>query len=113
MAGITRVNGFGQFAQGTVYSVAQLKAFIIDAGGSLAAEDDGAKEAMELLIQEVQPLMYYSTGTDGSVTVVCDGHGVDAASMQARIRALGSTAGPNNYDFTGATVTAASALVAS
>ena len=113
MAGITRVNGFGQYAQGTVYSVAQLKAFIIDAGGTLAAEDDGAKEAMELLIQEVQPLMYYSTGSDGSVTVVCDGHGVDAASMQARIRALGSTAGPNNYDFTGATVTAASALVAS
>lgn len=113
MAGITRVNGFGQYAQGTVYSVAQLKAFIIDAGGTLATEDDGAKEAMELLIQEVQPLMYYSTGTDGSVTVVCDGHGVDAASMQARIRALGSTAGPNNYDFTGATVTAASALVAS
>ena len=113
MAGITRVNGFGQYAQGTVYSVAQLKAFLIDAGGSLAAEDDGAKEAMELLIQEVQPLMYYSTGTDGSVTVVCDGHGVDAASMEARIRALGSTAGPNNYDFTGATVTAASALVAS
>ena len=113
MAGITRVNGFGQYAQGSVYSVAQLKAFLIDAGGSLAAEDDGAKEAMELLIQEVQPLMCYSTGTDGSVTVVCDGHGVDAASMQARIRALGSTAGPNNYDFTGATVTAASALVAS
>ena len=113
MAGITRVNGFGQYAQGSVYSVAQLKAFLIDAGGSLAAEDDGAKEAMELLIQEVQPLMYYSTGTDVSVTVVCDGHGVDAASMQARIRALGSTAGPNNYDFTGATVTAASALVAS
>tara|TARA_B100000927_G_C16278186_1_gene394409 strand:- start:269 stop:610 length:342 start_codon:yes stop_codon:yes gene_type:complete len=113
MAGITRVNGFGQYAQGSVYSVAQLKAFLIDAGGSLAAEDDGAKEAMELLIQEVQPLMYYSTGSDGSVTVVCDGHGVDAASMQARIRALGSTAGPNNYDFTGATVTAASALVAS
>ena len=113
MAGITRVNGFGQYAQGSVYSVAQSKAFLIDAGGSLAAEDDGAKEAMELLIQEVQPLMYYSTGTDGSVTVVCDGHGVDAASMQARIRALGSTAGPNNYDFTGATVTAASALVAS
>jgi hypothetical protein len=113
MAGITRVNGFGQYAQGTVYSVAQLKAFIIDAGATLATEDDGAKEAMELLIQEVQPLMYYSTGTDGSVTVVCDGHGVDAASMQARIRALGSTAGPNNYDFTGATVTAASALVAS
>jgi len=113
MAGITRVNGFGQYAQGTVYSVAQLKAFIIDAGATLATEDDGAKEAMELLIQEVQPLMYYSTGSDGTVSVICDGHGVDAASMQARIRALGSTAGPNNYDFTGATVTAASALVAS
>ena len=39
-----------------------------------------------------------------------DSHGVDAASMQARIRALGSTAGPNNYDFSGATVGAAASL---
>ena len=42
MAGITRVNGFGQYAQGSVYSVAQLKAFIIDAGATIATEDDGA-----------------------------------------------------------------------
>ena len=32
MAGITRVNGFGQYAQGSVYSVAQLKAFLIKVG---------------------------------------------------------------------------------
>lgn len=110
MAAFTRTNGFGQYAQGTVYSVAQLAAYVIDAGATLATEDDGADEAMELLIKEVQPLMYYSTGTDGTVSVIVDGHANTAASLQARIRGLGATAGPNDYDFTGATVTAASSL---
>ena len=30
MSATTRVNGSGQFLQGTIYSVAQLKAFLID-----------------------------------------------------------------------------------
>lgn len=114
MSATTRVNGsYGNYAQGTIYSVAQLKAFIIDAGGSLAAQDaDSAGEvdqAMEALIREVQPLMYYSTGTDGTVTVICDGHAVDAASLQARIIALGTV---NGYSFASATVAAASSLTA-
>jgi len=114
MSTTTRVNGsFGNYAQGTIYSVAQLKAFIIDAGGTLAAQDaDSAGEvdqAMEALIREVQPLMYYSTGTDGTVTVICDGHAVDAASLQARIIALGTV---NGYSFASATVAAATSLTA-
>jgi hypothetical protein len=115
MSTTTRVNGsFGNYAQGTVYTVAQLKAFIIDAQAALTTQDaDAAGEvdqAVEAVIREVQPLMHYSTGTDGTITVVVDGHAVDAASLQARIRAMGTV---NSYSLTGATVTLATALVAS
>jgi hypothetical protein len=113
MSATTRYNGSTKFAQGTIYSVVQLKAFIIDAGGTLADQDgDGAGEvdqAMEALIREVQPLMYYSTGTDGTVTVIVDGHAVDADTLQARIRAMGTV---NSYSFASATVAAASSLTA-
>ena len=114
MSATTRYNGsYGNYTQGTVYSVAQLKAFIIDAGATLAAQDADAvgevDQAMEALIREVQPLMHYSTGTDGTVTVIVDGHAVDATSLQARIRAMGTV---NSYDFSGATVAAASSLTA-
>lgn len=110
MAGQTRVAGFGSYAQGTVYSTAQLKAFVIDAQAALTNEDDGAEEAMEAIIREVQPLMYYSAGTAQTISVIVDGHGVDAASLQARIRALGATVGPNDFDLSGATVAAASSV---
>lgn len=114
MSATTRYNGsFGNYAQGTIYSVAQLKAFIIDAGATLATQDaDAAGEvdqAMEALIREVQPLMHYSTGADGTVTVICDGHAVVASALQERIRAMGTV---NSYDFSGATVTLASSLTA-
>ena len=58
MAGITRVNGFGQYAQGTVYP-STISSIPIHAGDLLAAEDDGAKEAMELLIPRSPNPMYY------------------------------------------------------
>lgn len=113
MATVTRVNGFSKYAQGTLYSVVQLKAFLIDAQAALTTEDDGADEAMEAIIREVQPLMYYSAGTAQTITVVVDGHAVNAATLQARIRNLGSTVGPNNFDLSAATVVEATALVAS
>jgi len=114
MSATTRYNGsYGNFAQGTIYSVAQLKAFIIDAQAALTNQDaDAAGEvdqAMEALIREVQPLMYYSANTAQTVTVVCDGHAIDATSLQLRIRALGTV---NGFDFSGATVAAASSLTA-
>jgi hypothetical protein len=114
MSTTTRYNGsYGNYAQGTIYSVLQLKAFLIDAGGTLVNQDaDAAGEvdqAMEAIIREVQPLMYYSTGTDGTITVVVDGHAVDAATLQARIIAMGTV---NGYSLSGATVTLATSLVA-
>jgi len=112
MATFARINGFGNYAQGTIYSVAQLDAYLIDAQAALTTEDDGADEAMEAIIREVQPLMYYSAGTAQTITVVVDGHAVNAATLQARLRNLGSSVGPNGFDLSAATVVAASTLVA-
>jgi hypothetical protein len=113
MSATTRVNGFAQYTTGTLRSVYQLKAFIIDAGGDLQDEDDGADEAVEAIIREVQPLMYsVPSASSGIIHVIVDGHAVDATSLQARIRALGAI-GPNSYDATGATVTLGTAIVVS
>ena len=59
MAATTRVNG-SVGAHGTLFSVMQLKAFVIDAGSSLAAAT-GVDGALEQLIREVQPLMEQSS----------------------------------------------------
>ena len=53
MAGVTRVNGFGNYTTGTLRTTAQLKAYVIDAGGNLQTEDDGANEAVEAIMREV------------------------------------------------------------
>jgi len=112
MATFARVNGFGEYAQGTIYSTNQHKAFLIDAQAALTTEDDGAEEAMEAIIREVQPLMYFSAGSAQTITVIVDGHSVDAATLQARIRNMGATVGPNDFDLSAATVVAASSLTA-
>lgn len=108
MSATTRVNGVG-FTHGTLYSVMQFKAFVIDAGATLAGASGVIDGALEQLVREVQPLMYYSTGTSGVVHIIVDGHAVDAATLQARIRAIG-TNGIDSYDFSGATVTLGTAI---
>ena len=108
MSATTRVNG-STGAHGTLFSVYQLKAFVIDAGATLASSA-GIDGGIETLIREVQPLMYQSVGTSGLVHVIVDGHAVDAASLQARIRTLTSA---DSYDFTGATVTLGTNIVVS
>jgi hypothetical protein len=100
MAGFTRVNG-GPGAHGTTVSVAQLKAFEVDALASLAAKA-GVESTIEAIVREFQPLMYVSTGTAGKIFMIVDGHGVDAASMQLRLRDLGTV---DSIDLSSATVT--------
>jgi hypothetical protein len=103
MSATTRVNGSGQYTTGTLRSVVQLKAFVIDAGADLQTEDDGIDEAVEEVIREIQPLMYFvPSAGDGIIHVIVDGHAVDADTLQARIRALDTGAG---YRFNAATVT--------
>ena len=67
---------------------------------------------MEAIIREVQPLMYYSAGTAQTITVIVDGHAVNAATLQARIRNMGASVGPNGFDLSAATVVAATSLTA-
>jgi hypothetical protein len=115
MSATTRVNGGGS-THGTLFSVVQLKAFVIDAGATLASSG-GVNGALEALIQEVQPLMYQSVSTSGVVHVIVDGHAVDAASLQARIIAIGNRSTGSGdaftYDFTGATVALGTNIVVS
>ena len=100
MAVYTRVNGDG-VTHGTAYSVAQLKAFEVDALVSLAAKG-GLGSTIEAIVREFQPLMYISSGTAGKIAMIVDGHGVDAASMQVRLRNLGTV---DSIVLTSATVT--------
>ena len=100
MASFTRVNG-GTGAHGTQGSVMQLKCFEVDALVSLAAK--GAIDStIETIVREFQPLMYVSTGTAGKIFMVCDGHAVNAASMQIRLQALGTV---DSINLASATVT--------
>ena len=109
MSATTRVNGFDQYTTGTLRTVAQLKAFVIDAGADLQAQDDGADEAVELIIREVQPLMYFTpSASDGIIHVIVDGHAVDADTLQARIRNMDTGAG---YRLNAATVTLGTSIV--
>jgi hypothetical protein len=113
MAATTRFNGsFGNYSTGTLRTVVQLKAFVIDAGADLQAQDaDAAGEvdqAVEQVIREVQPLMYFvPTAGDGIIHVIVDGHAVDADTLQARIRNMDTGAG---YRFNAATVTLGTSL---
>jgi hypothetical protein len=123
MAATTRYNGdYGNFTQGTLYSVAQLKAFLItvkDASAvavNLSAQDcDAAGEvdqAVAAIIKEVQPLMYElaSGGSSNVIHVIVDGHAVDAASLQGRLQALGTV---NSADISGTTVALGAHIVVS
>jgi len=100
MSATTRYNGdYGNFTEGTLYSVAQLKAVLItvldNSSGavSLAAEDTDnpgeVDQLVPLLVKEFQPLMYIVKGTGhNELHMIVDGHAVDADSMQARARAV-------------------------
>ena len=100
MTTTTRVNG-GTGAHGTQGSVMQLKCFEVDALVSLAAKA-GLDSTIEAIVREFQPLMYVSTGTAGKIFMIVDGHGVDATSMQLRLRQLGTV---DSIVLTSATVT--------
>jgi hypothetical protein len=112
MASVTRVNG-SVGAVGTLHSVAQLDAYLItckDTGGSAVniQASTGADEVVESVIREVQPLMYLVPNANGGVVhVVVDGHAVDADTLQARLRNLGTV---DSIDLTGTTVEAGAAI---
>ena len=86
-----RVNGAG-FDHDVSYSTSRVTGIEIDAGVSLAAKD-GRDGALESILRDFSPLLYISTGTAGKVFAIVDGHHQDAASMTARLQALGTVDG--------------------
>ena len=77
MAGVTRVVGLNATA-GTLYSV-NAKAYLVtiqNASNSnidLRAEDDAVDEAVEMIVKELNPLMYLVTNSAaGTIHVVMD-----------------------------------------
>ena len=106
MASVTRVNGSGQFAAGTLYSVAQLDSYLVE-----VFEDDGttaidltaqdglatpvAEQLVEAIVRETGALMYLAgpSGDTNAIYLIVDGHAVDADALQARIRNLGAVSG--------------------
>ena len=106
MATFTRVNGSGQFAAGTLYSVVQLDSYLVE-----VFEDDGttaidltsqdglatpvAEQLVEAIVRETGALMYLAgpAGDTNSIHLIVDGHAVNEATLQARIRNLGAANG--------------------
>lgn len=121
---VTRVNGIGNgnvgfhFQQGTIrYMAENVKAFVIQTGGALTTQDaDAAGEvdqAVELILREVQPLIYYSSATSANITIVCDS-GQRAEDLETRVQSIGNVLTSGGWaNLSVATVDEATALVAS
>jgi len=101
MAAVTRVNGIGH-THGTNYSVAQIAGMEVDALVDISGKG-GLGSTIEAIVQQLQPLMYVSTGSAGKIFMIVDGHASDAASLQVKLRALGTV---DSIDLSSATVTA-------
>ena len=116
MASVIRVNGLA-VTVGTLYNL-NANAFLItvkNASASaidLRAEDDAIDEAVEQIIKELNPLMFFVTNSSaGTIHVVMDKSINDASELQTRIRRIGkdsgastTSIGPNDIDISGTTV---------
>jgi len=114
MASFTREHGLS-VAAGNVYSHGA-KGYLITvqvAGNTdvdLRAEDDAIDEAVELIIKEINPLMYcVKDDASGEISIIMDVNS-SAIDIQTRIRDLGTTVGPNEVDITGTDVIEATGL---
>ncbi len=119
MAGVTRVNGFGNYVVGTYRTNANIDAYLISvinassAAVDIRAEDDGANEYVEALNMALNPIGFCATDSNaGLATILVDGSQWDAAALQAVVRNLGTTSGPNDIDGSLSTVVAATTLTA-
>ena len=108
MSSVTRTNGLG-CTVGTVYAP-NAKAFLITVKNAAAsardlrAEDDAVDETVEMIVKELNPLMFFVTDSAaGTIHIVTD-VSLSASDIQTRIRNLGTTVGPNDVDVTGTTV---------
>jgi len=76
----------------------------------LREEDDAVDEAVEIIVKEINPLMFtVKDDNSGEIHVIMDiNHSVEG--LKSRIRNLGTTVGPNNVDASGTEVSEATDL---
>ena len=76
----------------------------------LRAEDDAVDEAVEMVLKEINPLMFSVTNSNaGTIHIIMDMNS-SAADIQQRIRNLGTAVGPNDIDVTGSDCAEATAI---
>ena len=120
---VIRVNGIGNanvgyhFQQGTIrYMAENVRAFVIQTGAALTSQDADADgevdQAVELILREVQPLVYYSAATSPNITIICDNvQGAD--QLQDRVRSIGNVLTSGGWaNLSVATVNQATSLIA-
>ena len=116
MSAVARAHGFSGITVGGIKSHAQMKAFLITVKNDsntaidLTADDGTEGGNLNKLVNALNPLMYTATNNaNGTVSVIMDGHGNTAASLQERVRRLfEATAGANDSTVAdGATITVA------
>jgi hypothetical protein len=114
MAEFARVSGLN-CTVGTLYSL-NAKAFLVTVKNAAASardlrtEDDAVDETVEMIVKELNPLMFFVTDSSaGTMHIVAD-VSLSAADLQTRIRNLGTAVGPNDIDVTGTTVTLATSI---
>ena len=82
--------------------------FTIDGGATLANETNPG-EAMDFIVRVIEEkaniLAVGAEDTNGGFRIMLHGSKWTDGDLQTAIRALGATAGTNNYDASGATVT--------
>ena len=100
MAGITRVNGFGQYTTGTVRQTANLGFYkatvrstsdgVSNTAVDLQPLDDGASpELVELIVQGTNAIAHFTpTAGNGEIALVVDNQGHTADSIAAIIEGL-------------------------
>jgi hypothetical protein len=110
MAVVTRVNGL-QATVGTLYA-SNCNLFVVQVQNvsnsniDLRAEDDAVDEAVEMIMEELNPLAYFTVNANtGLIYLVMDKNINDAAELQKRIRNMGSSVGVNGIDVRGTDVT--------
>ena len=117
MAGISRVNGFGNYVVGSYRSSANIGAYLVTVKNASAsaqdirAEDDASNEVVEAIMMATNAIgSSFTDSTAGTATLLVDGSQHDAASLQAVLRGLGTAVGPNNIDVTGSDCAEATAI---
>ena len=114
MAEFARVNGLA-CTVGTMYSL-NAKAFLVTVKNAAAsardlrAEDDAVDETVEMIVKELNPLIFFVTDSSAGTMHIVTDVSLSAADLQTRIRNLGTAVGPNDVDVTGTTVAAAASI---